>query len=389
MAGTVRAAPRMSGGRARRSLHSGIRPWCDSRHPQPVSHITGRDGPGWDGLRYRPGNQSSISRSADSGESDPCTRLSWVTSARSPRMVPGAAFSTGSVPPASCRKAAMARGPSTIAATTGPDVMNSSSDRRTACRRVRRNACGPVRRRRSASPGPRSQAFALDAADDLADQAALDAVGLDQYQGPLSHGRQRTCGPSYLKPPVPGRDDQDRVRGRRLRSFSGVVHRAGRGSGSCRRALVVRRDQSGGGCCPGSRPRSSRRFTSLRRYAINSHTAAKTRPMKPTAPDTTHPPISTSWIRQIDPDRPRPALQSGQQDQEDSHPDQVAAGDRRSTRRRQSRPPAAQAAPRSPPGSACPPSPRGSSSTGRARQACRLWSLIRDPVRTGCEPRRR
>ena len=41
--------------------------------------------------------------------------------------------------------------------------------------------------------GRNRQALALDPADYLADQAPLDAVGLDQYQGPLSHGRQRTC----------------------------------------------------------------------------------------------------------------------------------------------------------------------------------------------------
>src|SRR5689334_10669858 len=42
MAGTVCATPRVSGGRARLSLHSGIRPWCTAVNPQPVSHITGR-----------------------------------------------------------------------------------------------------------------------------------------------------------------------------------------------------------------------------------------------------------------------------------------------------------------------------------------------------------
>ena len=59
------------------------------------------------------GNQSPISRAADSGESEPCTRLNWVSRPKSPRMLPLAAFSTGSVPPASCRNAAIARGPST------------------------------------------------------------------------------------------------------------------------------------------------------------------------------------------------------------------------------------------------------------------------------------
>src|SRR5258705_7776149 len=34
------------------------------------------------------------------------------------------------------------------------------------------------------------QALAFDTAEDLPDQAPLDAVGLDQNEGPLSHGRQ-------------------------------------------------------------------------------------------------------------------------------------------------------------------------------------------------------
>ncbi|SKT78583.1 Uncharacterised protein [Mycobacteroides abscessus subsp. abscessus] len=43
-------------------------------------------------------------------------------------MLPVAAFSTGSVPPAIWRNAAIARGPSSTAATSGPEVMNSSSE---------------------------------------------------------------------------------------------------------------------------------------------------------------------------------------------------------------------------------------------------------------------
>ena len=44
------------------------------------------------GTGERPGKKSSISRAADSGESDPWTRFSVVAVARSPRIVPGAAF---------------------------------------------------------------------------------------------------------------------------------------------------------------------------------------------------------------------------------------------------------------------------------------------------------
>ena len=50
-----------------------------------------------------------------------------VSRARSPRIDPGTAFSTGSVPPAIWRKAAMARGPSTTIAATGAEVMNEMS----------------------------------------------------------------------------------------------------------------------------------------------------------------------------------------------------------------------------------------------------------------------
>jgi len=48
----------------------------------------------------RAGNHSAISRSADSTESDPCTRFCCQSRARSARIVPGTAFATGSVPPA-------------------------------------------------------------------------------------------------------------------------------------------------------------------------------------------------------------------------------------------------------------------------------------------------
>lgn len=85
-----RSAPhRVHGGRARRSLHSGDELWLKSGYPRPVSHTTRRLPTRRREQRQTPGNQSSISRAADSGESEPCTRLSWVTRARSPRMVPG------------------------------------------------------------------------------------------------------------------------------------------------------------------------------------------------------------------------------------------------------------------------------------------------------------
>ena len=47
--------------------------------------------------------------------------------ALSARMLPVAAL-TGSVAPASCRNESIARGPSTTAATSGPEVMNSTRE---------------------------------------------------------------------------------------------------------------------------------------------------------------------------------------------------------------------------------------------------------------------
>src|SRR3954454_4173094 len=70
-------------------------------------------------------NQVSISRSADSSESEPWTRLYVTSVARSPRIEPGAA-SSGLVAPITCRAAATASGPSRIAATSGPPVMKST-----------------------------------------------------------------------------------------------------------------------------------------------------------------------------------------------------------------------------------------------------------------------
>ena len=103
-------------GRARQSLHPGVRRWYDDVHPQSVSHITtssktrlalaSAEGVSeWElsaaSGQEMPGNHRAISRSADSTESEPCTKLYCVSRPKSPRIVPGTAFSTGSVPPAS------------------------------------------------------------------------------------------------------------------------------------------------------------------------------------------------------------------------------------------------------------------------------------------------
>ena len=76
--------------------------------------------------RISSGNQSAISRSADSSESEPWTRLKVTSRARSPRIEPGAA-SSGSVAPIIWRAAVTASWPSSTAATSGPRVMNSTS----------------------------------------------------------------------------------------------------------------------------------------------------------------------------------------------------------------------------------------------------------------------
>src|SRR5262249_4644050 len=72
------------------------------------------------------GNQMPISRSADSGESEPWTRLKVTSVPNSPRMEPASA-STGSVAPITWRAAFAAFGPSRIIATSAPLVMNSTN----------------------------------------------------------------------------------------------------------------------------------------------------------------------------------------------------------------------------------------------------------------------
>ena len=80
---------------------------------------------------------------------------------------------------------------------------------------------------------------------------------------------------------------------------------------------------------------------------------------------------------EVDPDRPRPALQTGQQNQDDGQADQVGAGDRRQPAVRDRRRPAGRAARRWLPGSGCPPSRRGSSSRDRAAARQRMSVVVR------------
>src|SRR5207237_10832000 len=65
-----------------------------------------------------------ISSAAVSGESEPCTELASIFSAKSLLIVPGAAFA-GSVAPMISRFLATALSPSSTWTTTGPEVMNS------------------------------------------------------------------------------------------------------------------------------------------------------------------------------------------------------------------------------------------------------------------------
>ena len=72
------------------------------------------------------GKKSAISRAADSGPSEPWTRFSVVSSARSPRIVPGAA-SLGFVAPMILRTTCHVFSPPSITiATSGPRVMNAT-----------------------------------------------------------------------------------------------------------------------------------------------------------------------------------------------------------------------------------------------------------------------
>src|SRR6185312_3660814 len=66
------------------------------------------------------------SRAAEPGESEPWTTLRPRSSAKSPRIVPGAE-SSGLVAPIIERTVATAPSPSIAIATTGPEVMNSTS----------------------------------------------------------------------------------------------------------------------------------------------------------------------------------------------------------------------------------------------------------------------
>ena len=71
-------------------------------------------------------NHRASSDAADSALSEACTMFCAVSSAKSPRIVPGAA-SCGRVAPLIARTTAIAFGPSSASATSGPEMMNSTS----------------------------------------------------------------------------------------------------------------------------------------------------------------------------------------------------------------------------------------------------------------------
>ena len=137
-----------------------------------------------------PGNQSSISRAADSGESEPCTRFSRFDSEKSPRIVPGAALRP-SVAPLRPRTTSIASSPSRTSATSGPLVTNVAQRRVEVPLDVLGVVLvGLLAVDRAQVHRDDAQALGLEAAEDLADQAAADGVGLEQDEGALRRMRR-------------------------------------------------------------------------------------------------------------------------------------------------------------------------------------------------------
>ena len=100
-------------------------------------------------------------------------------------MVPGAA-STGSVLPMVARATLIACVPSHTMATTGPDVMKSTSDSKKGLSPMLGVVTlGELARDPHELHGAQHQATALETRHDLADQAARDAVGLDHDERSL------------------------------------------------------------------------------------------------------------------------------------------------------------------------------------------------------------
>ena len=140
-------------------------------------------------------NQSSTSRCADSGESDPCTRLFGIASARSPRIVPGAAVAgirrAHRRPDDRDRRLALEH---ERKRRRGGDELDELAEERLLA------VLGVVLVRELAVDldelrGAQGQAAALEARQDLAGERALDGVRLDQDECPLDgHGAPSLVG---------------------------------------------------------------------------------------------------------------------------------------------------------------------------------------------------
>lgn len=132
------------------------------------------------------GNQSAISAAAVSGASDAWIRFFAVSSAKSPRIVPGA-DSCGFVAPTIERTTAMAFGPSRTIATTGPDEMNSTRpfEEGALCMH---GVVGlsELRAHRGDLQGDNLEATLFESRDHSTSKLALYAVWLDENKGALA-----------------------------------------------------------------------------------------------------------------------------------------------------------------------------------------------------------
>ena len=132
-----------------------------------------------------------ISRWADSSESEPCTRFSVNSVPRSPRIVPGAA-SRGLVAPIIVRTTFhVSSGPSSTKHQRGAaaDELHQLVVERLALVLLVVPA-GGLGVDGAQLGGDEGEALALEPADDLADEAAFDGVGLADDEGAI-HGAAR------------------------------------------------------------------------------------------------------------------------------------------------------------------------------------------------------
>ena len=106
--------------------------------------------------------------------------FSESSSAKSPRIVPGAE-SSGFVAPIIVRTTEIADSPLTASASTGPEVMKSTSPLKNGFPGVLGVVLAGHRLRDLEQPRTAQlEAAAIEAGDDLAGEASLHAVGLDE-----------------------------------------------------------------------------------------------------------------------------------------------------------------------------------------------------------------